>query len=260
MNDSAYLLDNRASEAGRRFEALSAIFDEWTYRHLDLVGLRAGWRCWEVGAGGPSTPEWLAARVGCTGRVLATDIDVSWLEGAEEFTVLRHDVAASPAPSCGFDLVHARLVLTHVAQRALALRRMAGALLPGGWLVVEDFDVSAQPLACPDAADDEEERANRIRAGFIELIAARSVDLSLGRSLRHRLRSLGLTEVHAEAYAPLALPATRALELANVMQVRDGLVALGLGDDIEPHLAAVSAGRVDIATPPLVTAWGRKPA
>ena len=64
--------------------------------------------------------------------------------------------------------------------------------------------------------------------------------------------------MRAEAYAPLALPATRALERANVAQVRDGLVALGLGDDIEPHLAALDTGTIDIATPPLVTAWGRK--
>jgi SAM-dependent methyltransferase len=254
----AYLLDNQAAEAGRRFDALAAIFDGWTFQHIEGVGLSAGWLCWEVGAGGPSTPQWLAARVGPTGRVLATDIDVTWLEGAEDFDVLRHDVAASPAPACGFDLVHARLVLTHVAPRALALRRMAGALRPGGWLVIEDFDVSAQALACPDAADDEEERANQIRAGVIELLAARSVDLSLGRTLRHRLRSLGLTDVRAEAYAPLALPTTRELELANVMQLREGLASLGLGDDIEPHLAAVAAGRIDIATPPLVTAWGRK--
>ena len=203
MSDS-YLLDNQAAEAGTRFDGLSAVFDEWTFRHLDAVGLGAGWRCWEVGAGGPRTPRWLAGRVGPTGKVLATDIDVTWLSGTEDVTVLRHDVAADPAPTCGFDLVHARLVLTHVPQRAAALRRMAGALRPGGWLVVEDFDVSAQALACPDAADDDEERANRVRAGFVELIAARSVDLSLGRTLRHRLRSLGLADVRAEAYAPLA--------------------------------------------------------
>ena len=257
MSDS-YLLDNQAAEAGTRFDGLSAVFDEWTFRHLDAVGLGAGWRCWEVGAGGPRTPRWLAGRVGPTGKVLATDIDVTWLSGTEDVTVLRHDVAADPAPTCGFDLVHARLVLTHVPQRAAALRRMAGALRPGGWLVVEDFDVSAQALACPDAADDDEERANRVRAGFVELIAARSVDLSLGRTLRHRLRSLGLADVRAEAYAPLALPATRLVEWANVTQLRDGLVALGLGDDIEAHLAALDAGTVDIATPPLVTAWGRK--
>ena len=258
MSSSGYLLDNQASQAGSRFDALADVFDGWTKEHLERVGVTAGWRCWEVGAGGPDMPRWLAARVGSDGRVLATDIDVSWMSEADSFTVLQHDVAGDPAPTCGFDLVHARLVLTHVERRAAALRRMAGALRSGGWLVVEDFDVSAQPLACPDAADDGEERANRIRAGFVELLDAGGVDLSFGRTLRHRMRSLGLVDVQAEAYAPLAIPATRALEQANVAQLRQGLVALGLGDDIDPHLAALGAGTIDIATPPLVTAWGRR--
>jgi SAM-dependent methyltransferase len=255
---AGYALDNRAPQAGARFGALSAVFDRWTFQHLEDIGVDTGWRCWEVGAGGPSVPRWLAGRVGATGEVLASDIDTSWLSGAEEFAVLDHDVAAHPAPAGVFDLVHARLVLTHVAHRSVALWHMAGALRPGGWLVIEDFDVSAQPLACPDAATDDEERANRVRAGFIELLAARDVDMHFGRTLRHRLRSLGLADVRAEAYAPLALPATRALELANIAQLRDGLAALGLGDDIDPHLAAVESGTVDIASPPLVTAWGQR--
>ena len=71
-----YLLDNQQVEAGERFDALSAIFDPPTFRHLDRLGIGAGWRCWEVGAGGPSVPRWLAERVGPAGRVLATDIDV----------------------------------------------------------------------------------------------------------------------------------------------------------------------------------------
>jgi hypothetical protein len=135
---------------------------------------------------------------------------------------------------------------------------MASALRPGGWLVIEDFDVSIQPRACPDAATDEEERANRIQAGFIELLASRGVDLVFGRTLRKRLVALGLTDVGAEAYAPLAVPATRDLAMANTLQVRAGLEALGLGDDIEPYLASLRAGRIEIATPPLVTAWGRR--
>jgi hypothetical protein len=149
------------------------------------------------------------------------------------------------------------LVLTHVPQRAEALRRMAAALRPGGWLVVEDFDVSIQPRACPDAATDDEERANRVRAGFIELLLGRGVDPVLGRTLRKRLVALGLADVGAEAYSPLAVPATRQLERSNTLQLRDGLVALGLGDDVDRHLEALAAGRVEIATPPLVTAWGR---
>lgn len=77
-DDKGYLLDNAREEAGTRFTALSAIFDPPTFRRLDDLGIAPGWRCWEVGAGGPSVPRWLAGRVGGDGRLLATDIDVSW--------------------------------------------------------------------------------------------------------------------------------------------------------------------------------------
>jgi SAM-dependent methyltransferase len=190
---------------------------------------------------------------------VATDVDTSWMPDDAPFAVERGDVATDPAPEGPFDLVHARLVLTDVPRRDDALRRMAGALRPGGWLVVEDFDVSVQPRACPDAATPEEDRANRVREGFIELLVQRGVDLTLGRTLRRRLLGLGLTEVGAEAYAPLAVPATRRLEIANTVQVRAGLEAIGCGSEVDAHLEALAAGRIDVATPPLVTAWGRHP-
>ena len=106
------------------------------------MGLGEGWRCWEVGAGGVSVPRSLAERVGTSGRVLATDIDVSWIESAAgcALEVRRHDVIHDPPPAETFDLVHARLVLVHLADRAAALRVMIDALRPGGWLVLEDAD------------------------------------------------------------------------------------------------------------------------
>ena len=87
-----YLLDNRQAEAGERFDALSVIFDPSTFRHIDDLGIGPGWRCWEVGAGGPSVPGWLASRAGPAGRVLATDIDVSWAAGAESDAVVPQEV------------------------------------------------------------------------------------------------------------------------------------------------------------------------
>ena len=47
-----YLLDNRQTEAGERFDAFAALFDPTTFRHLERLGIGSGWRCWEVGAGG----------------------------------------------------------------------------------------------------------------------------------------------------------------------------------------------------------------
>src|SRR4051812_6951666 len=77
----SYLLDNQQAQAGTRFDALADLFDASTFRHLDALGTGPGWRCWEVGAGGPSVARWLAGRVGPEGHVLATDIDLSWLAG-----------------------------------------------------------------------------------------------------------------------------------------------------------------------------------
>jgi hypothetical protein len=70
-----------------------------------------------------------------------------------------------------------------------------------------------------------------------------------------------LTEVGADAYMPLALPAVAALEAANVRQVRDALVRhkFATPDEIEAHLETLRRGDLDLATPPLISAWGRRP-
>lgn len=159
-----YLLDNARAEAGERFVSLAELFDGVTRGHFDRLGVRAGSRCWEVGAGGSTIPEALAAAVGPTGHVLATDIDPSWLKAGGGYEVRRHDVAANPPPEPGtFDLVHARLVLVHVPDRARALATMAAAPRPGGWLLVEDADTALQPLACLDDSGPAQRRANRLR-------------------------------------------------------------------------------------------------
>jgi 2-polyprenyl-3-methyl-5-hydroxy-6-metoxy-1,4-benzoquinol methylase len=170
--ESGYLLNNnRRSEAGSRFDSLAALFNPVTIRHFDALGVSSGWQCREVGAGGPSLPLWLSSRVGPSGRVVATDIDVSWVQeiACGNIDVRQHDVAAESAPG-RFDLVHARLVLVHVPDREEALRRMVDSLRPGGWLLLEDFDPNMQPLACVDVIGPAQLRANRIRRGFLSLL------------------------------------------------------------------------------------------
>ncbi|MBC3841433.1 methyltransferase domain-containing protein [Streptacidiphilus sp. 4-A2] len=261
-SEQGYLLDNQQSEAGIRFSALAELFDPVTFRHVDRLGIGPGMRCWEVGAGGPSVPAGLAARVGPTGQVVVTDIDVSWTEGIAGgvVEVLRHDVAADPPPAEGFDLVHARLVLVHVTERAEALRRMVQALRPGGVLLLEDADPALQPLLCPDEYGPEQQLANRLRSGFRELMASRGADLGYGRTLPRVLREAGLADVQADAYFPITSPACTVLEAATVRQIRGRLVAAGLATDeeIERHLASVATGLLDLATAPLVSAWGRR--
>lgn len=263
-HDDGYLLDNAAPQAGARFAALTELFDPSTFRHLSALGVAEGWHCWEVGAGGRSVPEWLVARTGRSGRVLATDIDLTWLDGPgpDGLEIRTHDVGTEPPPAAGLDLVHARLVLTHVPQRDRALSSMVAALRPGGRLLVEEADPTLQPLLCPEDRTPEEQLANRLRRGFRSLMAGRDADLTYGRTLPRRLREHGLTDVGADAHFPISAPACTALERATVVQIRDRLVRHGIATaaEIDQHLHDLDTGRLpDLATSPMVSAWGRTP-
>ncbi len=59
----------------------------------------------------------------------------------------RHDIVADGLESGAFDLAHERLVLQHLPGRRQALERMIGAVKPGGWVLIEDFDGGWLPLA-----------------------------------------------------------------------------------------------------------------
>ena len=241
------------------FANLGALFNASTFRHIDALGIRPGWRCWEVGAGGPTVPAWLAERVAPGGHVLATDIDVAALQEAAEpgFEILRHDAAAERAPAADFDLVHARLVVMHLADRGAALAAMAGALRAGGWLLLEDADLSLQPLACPDEPGPAEQLANKVRRASVGL---RGDNLAFGRTLPRLLRGAGLAAVGADAYLPIAGPDSARLEQTMIERQRDRLLAAGLltAAEIDRHLADVAAGRLDLTTFTVVSAWGRK--
>ncbi len=263
MTRDRYLLTNDAPEAMDRFTAFAMLFDLSTFRHLDALGLARGWRCWEVGAGGTTIVAHLSERVGPGGHVLATDINLSWAVGAAapNVEILEHDVATGPPRGGLFDLVHARLVLVHVPERDAALANMVAALRPGGVLLVEDADPALQPLSCLEETGPEQVLANRLRRGFRSLLAERGVELAYGRSLPRRLREAGLVEVAADASFPVSHPACNHLEVATINLVRDQLLDHGIATEaeIERHLSAVAAGRLDLAQPPMISCWGRRP-
>ena len=72
---------------------------------------------------------------------------------------------------------------------------------------------------------------------------------------------LGLLDVTADAYFPLAVPAVATLERANTAQVRDGLIGRnGLtAADVDRFLTLLDTGTLDLATAPLISATGRHP-
>jgi SAM-dependent methyltransferase len=262
MRTDGYLLHHRQPEAGEHCDAVGPLFDATTFRHFEGFGIGPGWRCWEVGAGGTSVISWLAKKVGPTGKVVATDLDTSRLAPVARppVEVRVHDVATEEPPGEGFDLVHARLVLAHVPDRERALRSMVEALAPGGRLLVEDADLALQPLLCPDEYGPQQQLANRLRDSVRTLLIDNGADLSFGRRLPRLLREAGLRRVVADAHFPVASPACAALEVATIADLRDQLVTAGLAtdQDIDRHLAHVTAGEMGLTATPMISAWGRK--
>jgi len=144
--NSTYRLAAAGREAAedKRLSLLESIFDPTSRRRRSLV--KPGWRCLEIGAGRGSMAVWLAQQVGEKGQVVATDLDVTYLERLHlpNLDVRRHNILEDPIETLGlgsFDMVSLRLVLFWLVDRQEeAIRRIVQCVRPGGWLVDEDGD------------------------------------------------------------------------------------------------------------------------
>src|SRR5262249_35920145 len=128
-----------------RLRLIEAEWDPHTIRHLEAIGVAAGWRCLEVGAGAGSIVRWLSERVGPAGQVVAADINPRFLGGLRgpNVEVRQCDITRDEIEAGHYDLVHCRHLVIHMDDAADVLRRMTAALRPGGWLLVEEPDLGA---------------------------------------------------------------------------------------------------------------------
>jgi SAM-dependent methyltransferase len=260
MTDQPYLLDNAWREGRARLDAVEDFLDPGTIALLERRGVGAGWTCLEAGAGGGSIAEWLASRVGTNGRVLATDLDTRHLIEITRLAnveVRRHDIVADVLPEAAFDLVHARLVLEHLRARNAVLHRLARALKPGGWLLIESVDY-ASAIAVSELGAPEHMRSQAARLSAFE---TSGVDVNYGRRLPRAFREAGLVEVGNEGRVYVmegGSPGARWFEL-SMRQLRKRLVSEGgisdaeidrvLGLFADPDWAAFS--------PIIMACWGR---
>jgi 2-polyprenyl-3-methyl-5-hydroxy-6-metoxy-1,4-benzoquinol methylase len=134
-----YGFDPSWSDERRRLELIERCYDPATTSRLDQLGVRPGWRCLDVGAGGGSIARWLRDRVGAAGSVVAVDLDTRFFENEPGIESRQLDVLTDDVEHVEYDLVHCRLLLHHLRGSQLdALRRMAGALRPNGLLLVSE--------------------------------------------------------------------------------------------------------------------------
>ncbi|MHB8670511.1 MAG: class I SAM-dependent methyltransferase [Acidimicrobiales bacterium] len=196
---------------------------------LDRLGLREGWRCADVGAGGGDVNVALAEVVGRDGRVYAVDSDphardeVARVASAHAQVVAITQAGEDLLLPEAVDLVFCRFLLMHVRDPMAVLARMGAAARPGGWVVAQEPVTSAgrvdgRPLSMPDARHPD-----------------------VGAILPALTRKAGLETVDAWAESAAG---------AGAGPVREYLA----------QLTGVDPGEDPVMLPPLVTVVARRPA
>jgi SAM-dependent methyltransferase len=253
-----YLFDNAWTEARRRLALLEEALDPATCRRLDALGVGTGWQCLDVGAGGGSVARWLARRVGPDGGAVATDVDPRFLKALDEpgLDVRQHDIVVDPLPEATYNLIHTRLVLMHLPQRAAILPRLVAALKPGGWLLMEEHDVFPI-LALASGA------YARVWDAFLRVVAGQGSRTDWARELPALLADVGLVDVVVEGDLPLFPGGAPYAQFWSLTwdQVRGRIEAAGATrDEVERAQGLLADPRQWFVGPALVAAWGKRPA
>jgi SAM-dependent methyltransferase len=253
----AYLFAKTPTESERnRLSMLEAYYDASTIAHLERLGVEAGWDCLEVGAGGGSIARWLCDRVGPAGRVLATDLDIRFLNELDlpNLDVRCHDVLTDELPEGRFDLVHMRAVLHHLhGRQAHVLARLVGALKLGGWLLAEEpdaFTAAAHPGA----------PWGDVLSAFGQLPDA---SYEWARALPASLSAQGLEDVECDVEVAVFPGASSyaTFAAATVEALREPLLCTpALSEScLEEALRALDDPGAWFFSMAMIAAWGRRP-
>lgn len=254
-----YILTRSGDERTERerLGAIQAYQDPPTIQHLTAAGVSTGWHCLDVGAGGGTITRWLAERVGPTGTVLATDIEMDLLSTLTlpNVTVRRHDVRTDPLPDDEFDLVHTRFVLIHLPERDEVLRRLVAAVKPGGRIVLGDVDFSTMRLSVTDP------RYEKVGQAFDAAVRLAGWDPDMGSKLPAMLERHGVADVTGSAvydYQRGDSVLTTIMSL-TLRRIRPLLLAQGVtAEELEYTHELLLDPAIALQGPVMWTAWGTK--
>jgi SAM-dependent methyltransferase len=190
---SEYTLPHQLLGERQRLALMSALLDPGELAHIERLGLRPGWRCLELGCGNGSIAQALAKRVGPTGRVVASDIDLAYIAGlqAPSLEVRRIDILRDEIEAASYDLVVARALLHHLTPARKALEHMVAALKPGGVLLSIEPDMLPCTVAEPDSM-------RAFWQGWLKWSVDSGIDYFVGRKVPVWMDSLGLEGIAGE--------------------------------------------------------------
>lgn len=249
-----------------RLNLLEAIFDPLSRQRRTLV--QPGWRCLEVGAGRGSMARWLAQQVGERGRVVATDVDTTYLQRltVPNLDIRRHNILSDPLDELGpgsFDLVCARLLLFWLAgKQEDAIRRMVECLRPGGWLIDEDGDWGL--VAPVDPTHPHYALYHRAWKNG-DWWTVRGYDPTFGRKLPALFERCGLVNIRHKASAsvvrsdsPWGLWWKQSLEGIRASEEADGSLTEERAKEYSTLITPLNDPSCWLMTAPIHACWGQR--
>jgi SAM-dependent methyltransferase len=235
----AYTFGSDHPEAAERYAHLASILDDFTRSRLLSLGDLTGQRCLELGTGKGSIAGWLAEQAGPAGHVLATDIDIRYIPPDRRYAVLRHDLTVDPIPDGPWDVIHARLVLGHLPERAKILRRLAAALAPGGALAIEEWEDSHSGLVLAAPEPEAATLFVTYLTAVEQILTARGLDHDWAWQVHDAMLTAGLvdvdTVVHARSWPGGSAGALH--HTANISLLRTRILEAGMTDEQLDRLA-----------------------
>ena len=256
--DGYHVRDDEAALENERLSLLAEARDPRTKRLLEQVGITDGWHCLELGAGAGTISCWMSERVGATGRVMSTDVDLRFhAEATDNMLVRQHDITTDALPDEHFDVIHARAVLQHIPEREAVIDKLTTALKPGGWLIIEDGNfLSIAEQTVPEAY-----------RPLHEIICSGQTtqwrDPNFGLKILARLRERGYANLDVVGEVWAMRPGEPggewwflALERAGLRLVEAGLMTQ---DEIDAAIASVREPDFVMASPLSMAVLGRRP-
>ena len=154
-----YIFDGTDQDL-RRLLGISEISAEMARTAFRRVGLQEGWNGIDCGCGPIGGLAVMAEMAGPAGRIVGVDFNEAAVQRARTVVsalelgnveVIAGDLhELDPAALGGpFDLAYTRLFLMHQVDPLRTLRRIAGLLRPGGWLVAQEALRSPSPRSHP---------------------------------------------------------------------------------------------------------------
>lgn len=245
-----------------RLTLLSKVLDQFSQRRLSTAGLHPASRCLEVGAGTGSIAVWLAEQVGPVGQVVATDLNIDHIPNHPNLTPVVHNIATDTLEDAGgFDLIHARLVISQQPNRWAVVDKLAQALVPGGALVVEEFVTDQVRYVMQPDDDPEPDRLfNEYHDALVALLDASGKDTEWDMALA--MTRAGLHNLNFELWTRSWTGGSAGTDLYDdtADQLRDRLVQHGMKPaDVEAFRQCLTRDDLNVYMHWLQSAIGYKP-